>query len=117
MTTVSTSNSKTASLAALLRSSSSSYFVDILISQVWPVSITHVSSSAPSDGYGVGAVDDIVRKAKPKYHFAVGAGQPPQFWEREPYVWADEEGRVSRFVGLGAFGGDLGAGKKPRVRI
>jgi len=28
------------------------------------------------------------------------------FWEREPFVWDDEQGRVSRFISLGAFGGD-----------
>lgn len=38
------------------------------------------------------------------------------FWEREPFVWDDEEGRVSRFVSLGAFGGEPTAGKKQRVR-
>lgn len=38
------------------------------------------------------------------------------FWEREPYVWDDEAGRVSRFVSLGAFGGEPVSGKKQRVR-
>ena len=38
------------------------------------------------------------------------------FWEREPFVWDDEEGRVSRFVSLGAFGGEQPTtGKKQRV--
>ena len=39
------------------------------------------------------------------------------FWERDPYVWDDEEGRVSRFVSLGAFGGPPTEGKKQRVGI
>jgi hypothetical protein len=39
------------------------------------------------------------------------------FWEREPFVWDDEDGRVSRFVSLGAFGGEPTAGKKQRVGI
>lgn len=39
------------------------------------------------------------------------------FWEREPFVWDDEGGRVSRFVSLGAFGGEAPtSGKKQRVR-
>jgi hypothetical protein len=37
------------------------------------------------------------------------------FWEREPFVWDDEGGRVSRFVNLGSFGGPLVGGKKQRV--
>ena len=38
------------------------------------------------------------------------------FWEREPFVWDDEEGRVSRFISLGAFGGEQPTtGKKQRV--
>jgi hypothetical protein len=37
------------------------------------------------------------------------------FWEREPFVWDEEEARVSRFVSLGAFGGEPTAGKKQRV--
>lgn len=36
------------------------------------------------------------------------------FWEREPYVW-EEDNRVSRFVALGAFGGEQGPGKKQRA--
>jgi hypothetical protein len=37
------------------------------------------------------------------------------FWEREPFVWDGEESRVSRFVSLGAFGGEPTTGKKQRV--
>jgi hypothetical protein len=37
------------------------------------------------------------------------------FWEREPFVWDGEEGRVSRFVSLGSFGGEPTTGKKQRV--
>lgn len=63
----------------------------------------------------VSAFDDVIRRGKPKYHFAVGGGTPPQFWEREPFVWDDASGRVSRFVSLGAFGGGQSAEKKSRV--
>jgi hypothetical protein len=41
---------------------------------------------------------------------------PPKFGEREPFVWEDEQGCVSRFVSLGAFGGET-TGKKQRVRL
>jgi hypothetical protein len=37
------------------------------------------------------------------------------FWEREPFMWDDEEGRISRFISLGAFGGEPSPGKKQRV--
>ncbi|KAL5511306.1 hypothetical protein ACEPAH_4522 [Sanghuangporus vaninii] len=112
--TSSTTNSKSSSLADLLKTSTSSHLIDIFISHIWPASITRASNSPPSEFYGVVTVDEIERKAKPKYHFTVGAGYPPQYWEREPYAWDDENGRVSRFVALGAFGGEHGSGKKPR---
>ena len=61
-------------------------------------------------------LDEIIRRLQPRYHFATGAGHPPVFWEREPYVWQDEgNDRISRFVGLGAFGGPPSEGKKQRV--
>lgn len=65
---------------------------------------------------GAPPLDDIIRRTKPRYHFSAGGGQPAMFWEREPFVWDDEEGRVSRFVSLGAFGGEPTPGKKQRVR-
>jgi len=61
-------------------------------------------------------LDEVIRKVKPRYHFAALGGRPPQFWERAPFVWDDEGGRVSRFVSLGAFGAEVAGGKKPRVR-
>ena len=66
---------------------------------------------------GVDPLADVVRRTRPRYHFAAGGGRPARFWEREPFVWddADGGGRVSRFVSLGAFGGEQAAGKKPRV--
>lgn len=107
------------SLAAIKSSSSSSQLVDILISNVWPSDITNFSSAplpAPElASIRVEPVTAIVRKTKPRYHLAAGGGHPPKFWEREPYVWDEDNGRVSRFVSLGAFGGEQGPGKKPRV--
>ncbi|EIW84839.1 hypothetical protein CONPUDRAFT_134710 [Coniophora puteana RWD-64-598 SS2] len=107
------------SLAAIRDAASSSSLVDILLSHDWPSAVTQFSAAplaqpdlAPA---GVHALDEVVRKVKPRYHFSAGGGSPPQFWEREPYVWNDEQGRVSRFVSLGAFGGESSTGgKKPR---
>lgn len=65
---------------------------------------------------GAPPVDEVILKTKPRYIFSSSGGQPPHFWEREPFIWSDEEGRASRFVGLGAFGGEQGPGKKQRVR-
>lgn len=66
---------------------------------------------------GAAPLSDVIRKTKPRYHYAAGGGSPTKFWEREPYVWGDEEGRISRFVSLGAFGGVPTEGKKQRVRF
>ncbi|CAA7271593.1 unnamed protein product [Cyclocybe aegerita] len=107
------------SLVSIQASTSSSQLVDILLTNSWPSCITHLSSAPLPDpqlsSTGAPPVDDVVRKTKPRYHFAAGGGATPaRFWEREPYVWEDEQGRVGRFVGLGAFGGEQGTGKKQR---
>ncbi|KAI0310186.1 nuclear protein [Amylostereum chailletii] len=113
-----TSAPKGSSLASIMSSASSSSTVDILISHVWPASITEFSSvplpSPALSNLGAPPVDEIISKTKPRYIFSSGGGQPPQFWEREPFVWADENGRITRFVGLGAFGGEPTGGKKQR---
>jgi hypothetical protein len=62
-------------------------------------------------------LDDIVRRTQPRYHFVMGGSEPSSFWEREPFVWEGDEGRITRFVALGAFGGAPPAGKKQRVRF
>ncbi|KAL7283651.1 hypothetical protein ACG7TL_003087 [Trametes sanguinea] len=106
------------SLAAIASSTTPSQLVDILISNAWPAGITQFSSAplpAPElASIGVEPVAEIVRKTKPRYHFAAGGGHPPKFWEREPYVWEEDNARVSRFVSLGAFGGEQPSGKKQR---
>ncbi|GLB34795.1 putative zinc knuckle [Lyophyllum shimeji] len=114
----SSSNPNYRSLATIQSTSSPSQLIDVLMTNVWPSAITQFSAAhfplpelATS---GVPALDEAIRHMKPRYHFAAAGGKPPQFWEREPYVWDDEEGRVSRFISLGAFGGQSGAGKKPR---
>ncbi|RDX56437.1 nuclear protein [Lentinus brumalis] len=106
------------SLASIKSSSTSSQLVDIFISNAWPSGITHFSSAplpAPElASIGVEPVAEIVRKTRPRYHFTSGGGHPPRFWEREPYTWDEDNGRVSRFVSIGAFGGEQPSGKKPR---
>jgi len=108
------------SLAAIQASASTSQLIDILLTNVWPVSITLLSTAPLPDpqllSIGAPPLDDVIRKTKPRYHFAAGGAHPPKFWEREPFVWDDEQGRVSRFVSLGAFGGEPATGKKQRVR-
>lgn len=107
------------SLAAIQATASSSQLIDILLTNVWPVSITEFSNAPLPDPQlahlGAPPLSDVIRKTKPRYHFAACGGQPPKFWEREPFVWDDEQGRISRFVSLGAFGGEPTAGKKQRV--
>ena len=104
-----------------MSSASSSSSVDILICHVWPSAITEFSSvplPSPSPStVGATPVDEVVSKIKPRYVFSSGGGRQPCFWEREPFVWNDDNGRVTRFVGLGAFGGEPTGGKKQRVRI
>ncbi|KAK0196580.1 CwfJ C-terminus 1-domain-containing protein-like protein [Armillaria mellea] len=97
------------SLSAIQAGSSSSQLVDIFISNAWPASIAEMSAvNLPSPELASIGVS-------PRYHFAASGGDPPMFWEREPFVWSDEEGRVSRFVSLGAFGGTPATGKKQRA--
>lgn len=117
-TTSTTKNYK--SLAAIQSTSASSQSVDILLSNAWPSLITN-SSACPVPQNELPQIlapplDEIVRRIRPRYHFTTGGGSPPLFWEREPFVW-DEEGRVTRFISLGAFsGGTPSSGKKQRVR-
>ena len=109
------------SLAAIRDAAAHSQLIDILISHVWPESIAQFSAAPlpPLDISSAVAfpLDDVIRRTKPRYHFAAGGGQPPMFWEREPFIWDDEEGRVSRFVSLGSFGGEPTVGKKQRVSV
>lgn len=119
--TKSTTKQNYKSLASIQSTASSSQVIDVLLSNVWPASITQLSSASlpypELASIGVPPFDDTIRRTKPRYHFAAGGGQPPRFWEREPFVWADEETRPTRFVSLGAFGGEPTTGKKQRVCI
>lgn len=118
--TKSTAKQSYKSLADIQSTASSSQLIDILLTNIWPGAIPNFSSAPLSDlelgSIGASILDDTIRRIKPRYHFAAGGGIPPKFWEREPYVWDEEEGRVSRFVSLGAFGGEATTGKKHRVR-
>ncbi|KIM60650.1 hypothetical protein SCLCIDRAFT_123747 [Scleroderma citrinum Foug A] len=106
------------SLAAIRDTALSSQLVDILITNDWPASITsHSSISLPSPEFassGSPPLDGIIQKVRPRYHFAGGGGHLPRFWEREPFTWVDEGGRITRFVSLGAFGSEQGTGKRER---
>lgn len=109
------------SLAAIRAAASSTSLVDVMISNVWPEPITQFSDVAlplpELASIGVQPAGDIVRPTKPRYFLAAGGGKPPMFWEREPFVWDEEEGRVTRFISLGAFGGQQPTtGKKQRVQ-
>lgn len=108
------------SLAAIRATASSTSLVDVMISNVWPDPITQFSDVAlplpELASIGVQPAGDIVKSTKPRYFLAAAGGKPPVFWEREPYVWDDEQGRISRFISLGAFGGEQPTtGKKQRV--
>ncbi|KAK7038075.1 nuclear protein [Favolaschia claudopus] len=116
--TLTTSNAKQnyKSLADIQSTASSSQLIDILTTNSWPAAITNFSSTAPGLASSADAppLDDAIRRTKPRYHFAAAGGTPPMFWEREPFIWSDESDRVSRFVSLGAFGGESATGKKQR---
>ncbi|KAF8447777.1 CwfJ C-terminus 1-domain-containing protein-like protein [Boletus edulis BED1] len=104
------------SLAAIRDAASTSQLVDILITNDWPACVTSHCSPPPSPPdyeHGSPPLDEIIRKIKPRYHFAARAGSPPKFWEREPFAWDDESWRVTRFVSLGAFGEEH-SGQKQR---
>lgn len=111
------------SLAAIRAGSSTSQLVDILLTNAFPAHITAFSTAPlptpifPPPSLIADPLSDVVKKIKPKYHFVAGGGSqtPSQFWEREPFVWDGEDGRVTRFLSLGAFGGPPPPGKKPRV--
>ena len=112
------------SLATIKASTSHNQLVDILLSNTFPSNITALSSApCPTSAFpseGSEPVAELSRRVKPRYHFVVGKGGLafPMFWEREPFTWPDECDRISRFVSLGAFGGEQNstAGKKQRVR-
>jgi len=91
------------------------------MSNAWPSLITaHSNCPLPSKELSTllaAPLDDIVRRTQPRYHFAMGGGTAPIFWEREPFIWEDDDRRVTRFVSLGAFGSILPIDKKQRVRI
>jgi len=113
------------SLAAIKATTSTSHLLDILLTNTLPSGITNLSNSPiPPPGFPTHVeadpVADLVRRTKPRYHFAVGVGsgqesQVPLYWEREPFVWDNENGRFTRFITLGSFGEVTpSSGKKQR---
>ncbi|KAG9103133.1 hypothetical protein FRC06_000128 [Ceratobasidium sp. 370] len=120
-----------ASAKAASSGTTTSPYIDILVSNLWPPSISRLSNSvagvlAGPDGkqldpsvWSAPPLDSLVQQYKPRYHFAAAGGLPtPFFWEREPFVWDGDDNRVARFVNLGAFGetgaSNGGTAKKPR---
>ncbi|KAK7694020.1 hypothetical protein QCA50_003596 [Cerrena zonata] len=127
MTVSTQSNSKTKSsynsLASIMQAAAPSQLIDVLLTNAFPTNITALSAAPlPSNDFpptrGADPVADIIRRTKPRYHFVSGGDDQhiPMFWEREPFMWDDESGRVSRFVSLGSFGSGLApaTGKKQR---
>lgn len=110
------------SLVAIKSSTATTQLVDILLTNVFPANATAFSAvPPPSPNFPplqAEPVAEIVRRIKPRYHFVAGGGgsETPMFWEREPFVWADEGDRATRLVSLGAFGAAAPeGGKKQRV--
>ncbi|KAH7107608.1 CwfJ C-terminus 1-domain-containing protein-like protein [Auriculariales sp. MPI-PUGE-AT-0066] len=81
--------------------------VDILLTHLWPISISQHSVTAPALVEYISntapPLDEVVRRARPRYHFAA-SGKPSRFWEREPFAWDSSLTRSTRFIGLGSFG-------------
>ncbi|KIM33244.1 hypothetical protein M408DRAFT_14068 [Serendipita vermifera MAFF 305830] len=117
ITAVKDKNYNPNSLAALRAASSASVpKIDILLTHATPASIALHTPNVPqplTDPISV-PLDDVVRAALPRYHFVSGPGI---FWERDPFAWPDaaEEGRYTRFLSVGRFGGMIPEGqKRPR---
>src|SRR5258705_13054964 len=74
-------------LAAIQSSAAASQFVDILLTHAWPQFVSQFSSvPLPQPDISLFCappLDDVVRRLRPRYHFASGGGHPSQFWERE----------------------------------
>ncbi|ODQ77869.1 hypothetical protein BABINDRAFT_163244 [Babjeviella inositovora NRRL Y-12698] len=75
--------------------------VDILLTYQWPqqmadeLKLTLIESNT--------LLSDIVKLAKPRYHFSVGSSSG-KFFERSPFKWDDNESRITRFISLGQEG-------------
>lgn len=99
----SSSTSSNPNSLAIAKAFASFQYVDILMTYTWPTSIVSETTTLPSDSEPNLApqLDDLVRKAKPRYYFSSSAST---FWEREPFNWVDENNRTTRFINLGSFG-------------
>lgn len=117
-----TSESVTSFLARLQPSSTSAPKpIDILLSHSLPQLLTLHSSNPPKDptapAWGSPALTDVVKAVKPRYYFA--GGEKACFWEREPWVWDEQDevsgqrNKVTRFINLAEFGNK----DKERVRL
>ncbi|CDZ96519.1 Uncharacterized conserved protein [Phaffia rhodozyma] len=86
--------------------------LDILLLQTPPPSLSLLSPSFNGLEFNVGQgatpLVEIIRRAKPRYVFFMGGRDGEDgFWEREPFGWdgAGSEGRYTRCIRMGRFGG------------
>lgn len=77
---------------------------DVLLTHVAPASVALLSSKPFSASGNASAkeLDEVLRLAKPKYHFIGGTSS---FWEREPFEWSRSDGGgFCRTISLGEMG-------------
>lgn len=67
--------------------------IDILVTTAWSVSCAEKNPNI----LGNGVIDEIVKKVKPRYHFATGDAK--SFIEFEPFAWPDGK-YATRFINL-----------------
>lgn len=100
--------------------------LDILLLQTPPPSLSLLSPTFNqlefNIGQGASPLVDVIRRAKPRYVFFMGGKDGEDgFWEREPFGWdgVGSEGRFTRCIRMGQFGGPPPAEgqKKARVRF
>ncbi|GJJ12316.1 hypothetical protein Clacol_006557 [Clathrus columnatus] len=100
---VSPSSSSNLNSLAVAKAFASFQFIDILLTYTWPTSIVSETTTLPTDFEPELApqLDELVRKSKPRYYFSSNMNK---FWEREPFLWTEENNRATRFINLGSFG-------------
>lgn len=89
-------------------------FIDILVTNTWPTSITDDITTLPPglEPELAPQLNELVKVAKPRYYFSASG----KFWEREPFCWPEENNRTTRFITLADFAVAT-SGKKERVGI
>lgn len=72
--------------------------IDILVTYSWPYAIARQRKLLLVAN---NKIDSLVKKIKPRYHFAVG-NERGRYLENEPFKWEDDS--VTRFISLGQEG-------------